>query len=85
MAVWKTTVAGCEVRILDVDHLPPHCHAMVEGKELRVDLYTLRILNPPPHGLPPGLRKGLRREQEGMIEAWERVQVIPPGSSPGVW
>jgi hypothetical protein len=83
MAVWKGKVAGVEVRILDVDHLPPHCHAYVKRRDVRIDLRTLEILNPPPHALPPGLRRGLARVQEELLSAWERVRVIRPGRAPG--
>jgi hypothetical protein len=72
-----------EVRIHDVDHSPPHCHAFAKGRDVRIDLRTLQILNPPPHELPPGLRRGLARVQEELLSAWERVRVIPPGGAPG--
>jgi hypothetical protein len=56
---------------------------MVDGRDLRVHLYTLAVLNPPPHELPPKVRQGLRKAQEDLLEAWEEVRVSPPGGSPG--
>ena len=85
MAVWKGKIAGCEVTIRDVDHDPPHCHVYVDGRDAKVNLWTLDVLNPPPHSLPPKFRRGLANLQEELLEAWEKVNVIPPGSSPGVW
>jgi len=32
MAVLKRKVAGCEVKIHNVDHPPPHCHVVVDGR-----------------------------------------------------
>jgi len=83
MAVLKRKVAGCDVKIHNVDHPPPHCHVLVDGRDLRVHLYTLAVLNPPPHDLPPKVRQGLRKVQEDLLQAWEEVRVSPPGSSPG--
>lgn len=57
----------------------------VEGRDARIDLRTLEVLNPPPHALPSKLRKGILTYQEEMLEAWDQVTVIPPGSSPGNW
>lgn len=85
MAVWKQTVAGVEVRILNVDHPPPHCHAWVNGRDLAIDLRTMRVRNPPPHEMPTSLRRALVRLQDELLQAWEDVVVVPPGSSPGVW
>jgi hypothetical protein len=48
MAKWRGKCAGHEVWINDVDHPPPHCHAIVEGRNKTVDLYTFGIRNPPP-------------------------------------
>ena len=83
MAVWKKKVAGCQIRILNVDHPPPHCHAMVDGKDLRVNLIDFEVMNPPPHELPPNLRRSLAKLQETLLESWEDVTVIPPGAGPG--
>ena len=85
MAGWKQTIAGSEVKIHNVDHLPPHCHAVVGGRDLRIDLRTLDVLNPPPEQLPPPLRRGLAETQEELLVAWDKVKVVPSGSSPGVW
>lgn len=60
MAVWKQTLVGFEVKINDVDHLPPH-------------------------ELPTKLGRALREVQEDLLEAWENVRIVPPGSSPGAW
>ena len=84
MAVWKQTVAGSEVKIHDVDHMPPHCHADLGGKDVKVNLHTLQIINPPPHALPPTLRRRLLHLQPELLEAWELVRVAPPRCSPGV-
>ena len=85
MAVWKQTVAGCGVKINDVDHLPPHCHVDLGSRRVKVNLFTLQVMDPPPHELPGGVHRQLRRPQEELLDAWERVRVVPPGSSPGVW
>lgn len=78
MAVWKGTVAGVEVKVYNVDHWPPHCHAFIAGRDARIDLRTLEVLNPPPHDLPAGLRRGLSAIQEELLAAWEEVRVPPP-------
>ena len=39
------------------------------GKTARVDIVTLEILNPPPHEVPPKLRKCVRRHQDEMLRA----------------
>lgn len=78
MTVWKGVVAGCEVKIHDVDHLPPHCHAYVGGRDARVDLRTLEVLNPPPHELPAKRRRGLQALQEELLRAWDDVTLPPP-------
>lgn len=85
MAVWKGTLAGHEVKIHDVDHPPPHCHVRTERGGIKVNLYTLEVMDGSRSGLPPKLRKALRDVQEELLEAWEKVRIIPPGSSPGVW
>lgn len=82
MAVWKRKVAGCEVKIHDMDHLPPHCHAFVEGKDLKITLFELSVMNPPPNDPPTKLRKGLAALQEELLEAWEDVRIIPSGGAP---
>ena len=84
MAVWKRTVAGSEVKIHDMDHMPPHCHVGLGRKDAKVNLHTLQIINPPPHALPPKLRRRLLDLQPELLEAWELVRVAPPGGSPGV-
>lgn len=71
MAAWKDKVAGFEVKILDVDHWPPHCHAYINRRNVRVDLRTLEILDPPPDTLPPALRRGLLKLQGDLLRVWE--------------
>jgi hypothetical protein len=56
MAIWKRQIAGTTVVIRNVDHGPPHCHAVVDGYDAQIELYTLSVLHPPPHKLPPALR-----------------------------
>jgi len=85
MAVWKNTIAGCVVKIHDVDHDPPHCHAYVGRRDLKINLMTLEVLDPPPRTYPPDLRRGLVKAQEEMLRSWEQVTIVPRGSSPGVW
>jgi hypothetical protein len=85
MAVWKAVIAGIEVVIRNVDHEPPHCHVFIDGRDAQIHLFTLEVLHPPPHAVPTPLRRGLGRHQDEMIRAWDKVTVIPPGSSPGVW
>ena len=85
MVVWKKTIAGCEVKIHNVDHLPPHCHARIDNRDVKVDLRTLEVLHPPPYQIPSKLRKGIRYEIDALLEAWEDVKVIPPWGSPGNW
>ena len=41
MAVWKQTVAGCGVKINDVDHLPPHCHVDLGSRRVKVNLFSV--------------------------------------------
>jgi hypothetical protein len=83
MALWKKTLAGCEVKINDVDHPPPHCHVRRDRGGFKVNLMTLTVMDPPPHELPANLRKALLDPQEELLEAWEMVRVIPSGQQPG--
>lgn len=76
MAVFKRKCRGFKLKINDADHLPPHCHVHVAGRNVRVDLVTLEVLNPPPHILPPQITGCIRRHQEEMLEAWERVVIL---------
>ena len=66
-----------------MDHPPPHCHAEVEGRDLKIRLVDFTVMNPPPHELPPNLRRGLAKLQETLLEAWENVTEIPLGGGPG--
>lgn len=83
MAVWKRQIDGHSVKVHNVDHPPPHCHVEVGGKDLKIDMAFLSVMNPPPHELPGRLRRKLAQVQESLLEAWERVQVNPPGSDRG--
>lgn len=85
MAVWKRTVGGYPVVIHDVDHGPPHCHVFVNGRDVEVLLYDLEIRNPPPNALPGILRRKLKAVQIEMLQAWDRVKIIPPGSNTTAW
>jgi len=82
MAVWKEKLAGCEVKIHNTDHPPPHCHAFVMGRDLRITLDTFQVLNPPPHHIPTALRRALKKHQLDMLAAWEAVHIHPKGSDP---
>ena len=75
MAVFNEKCGGHKFKINDVDHNPPHCHVNIGGRNTQIDLFTLEILNPPPHDIPLAVRKCLKQLQESMIEAWERVKV----------
>jgi len=79
VAVYKEKCRGYEIKINDVDHRPPHCHVNIDGRDTKISLFTLKILNPPPHELPPTLRKCLRESLEDLLEAWEKVHILPPG------
>ena len=85
MAKWRGKCAGYEVWINDIDHPPPHLHVILEGRNRAVHLYTLEIRNPPPHQLPPRLRRELRALHGELMEAWEQVRIIPPGSNTHAW
>ena len=74
-----------EVWINDVDHPPPHCHVIVEGRNKQVDLYTFGIRNPPPDALPAKVRKQLAELQPELLQAWDQVKIIPPGSNTQAW
>jgi len=85
MAVYKETLNGVKVKIHNVDHLPPHCHAYIDNKDVRINLLTLEVMNPPPLSVPPKINKAIRKEQEVMLEAWDEVKIIPRGGNPGDW
>lgn len=82
MAVWKEKLAGCEVKIHNTDHPPPHCHAFVMGRDVKIALDTFQVLNPPPNAISAGLRKALKTRQSDMLIAWEKVHIQPEGSDP---
>ncbi|HYW35842.1 MAG TPA: DUF4160 domain-containing protein, partial [Balneolaceae bacterium] len=86
MAVFKETLNGIEVKIHNVDHPPPHCHAYIDAKkDLKINLLTMEIMNPPPNNIPSKINKALKDRHEELLEAWEKVKVIPPGKNPGEW
>ena len=79
MAVYKNRCGGYKIKINNVDHLPPHCHAKIDGRQKQISLVDFEILNPPPSELPPALRKCLQRNQEEMLKAWDQVVIKPTG------
>lgn len=83
MAVYKETLNGIEVKIHNVDHPPPHCHAFYDRKDLKIELTDLSVMNPPPNDIPAKLRKSLKKEHANMLKAWKKVKVVPPGKNPG--
>ncbi|MGD2124241.1 MAG: DUF4160 domain-containing protein, partial [Gemmatimonadota bacterium] len=76
VAVLSRKCGGYKLKINDADHHPPHCHVNIGGRNTRVDLVTLKVLNPPPHRLPPQLVRCIRKHQEEMLEAWDRVVIL---------
>ena len=76
MAVWKGTVAGCQVVIHTVDHLPPHCHVFIEGRDVRVGLEDMDRMSRNSPRLSPALRRGLSGLREELLEAWNLVVII---------
>lgn len=85
MAVYKKTLNGIEVKIHNVDHPPPHFHAFYERKDLKINLLTLEVLNPPPNKIPDKLNKAIKDELDEMRKSWKNVKVIPSGGNPGDW
>ena len=79
MAVFKHKCAGREVKINNVDHLPPHCHVLGEGENIRVALATLTPFHPPGAKLASAVRKCLASLQVEMVNAWQRVTVTDTG------
>ena len=79
MAVFKVKCANAEIEIHEWDHLPPHCHVYIKGREVWVLLETLQVWRPP-YTLPGNLRKCLKKHQADMLIAWDEVTIIdPPG------
>ena len=78
MAVFSQKCGGHKFKINDRDHDPPHCHVNIGGRQAQVDLYTFKILNPPPHSLPPNVRRCLKQMQEDMLKAWDKVKPLKP-------
>ena len=75
MAVFSEKCGGFKIKINNCDHEPPHCHVNISGRNTSIDLMTLEILDPPPHAVPHGLKKCLKKYQEAMLAAWESVTV----------
>jgi hypothetical protein len=75
VAVFSEKCGGFKIKINNCDHEPPHCHVNISGRNTSIDLMTLEILNPPPHRVPPGLKKCLEKHQAAMLVAWESVTV----------
>jgi hypothetical protein len=75
MAAFKVKCANAEVEIHQWDHLPPHCHVHIGGREVWVLLETLVVWRPP-YVLPANLRKCLRKHQQAMLIAWDDVTII---------
>lgn len=76
MAVFKARISNYTVVIHNTDHLPPHCHVQINGRDKQISLVTLLILNPPPHSLPVSLRKGLISLQPKLILSWKKVHIL---------
>jgi hypothetical protein len=80
MAVFHVKCANTEIRIHEIDHLPPHCHVKIDGRDVRVRLDTLQVFGSD-WELTPAIRKCLRKHRSEMQEAWQHVVVtsVPPG------
>jgi len=76
LAVFNEKCGGFKFKINDADHQPPHCHVNIAGRNTRVDIMTLEILNPPPHELTPNVRKCMKELQEVMLAAWDEVKIL---------
>ena len=76
MAAWRVKCANTKIKINDWDHLPPHCHANVKGRNLEISIETFEVLNPAGYPLPPSLRQCLKKHQAAMLKAWESVHII---------
>ena len=85
MAVYKKKLKGIQVKIHNVDHPPPHCHAYIEHRDIKINILTLEVMNPPPTSIPAKLNKAIKAEQENLLQAWEEVKIIPRGGNPGDW
>ena len=62
--------------IYGVDHLPPHCHVFIDGRNIRVDLMTMRSMSKTVKTLPAPLHRGLGAAQDELLQAWEGVHII---------
>jgi len=74
VAVWNETRNNIRYKINDIDHQPPHCHVLFRGRRLKIGLETFEVLKPRGMELPSEVRKYLKENQLGMLEAWQRVQ-----------
>ena len=63
-------------------HIAMHtiCH-----KELKINLITLEVMNPPPNQIPSKLNKTMKVELDELRKSWDKVKVIPSGGNPGDW
>jgi len=77
VAVWKRKCGGALILIHDFDHLPPHCHVFEGGRHLKVELWSLEVVKPVGATPSPAVRKCLKQYQVEMLEAWERVRILP--------
>jgi len=77
MAVFHVKCANTEIRIHERDHLPPHCHVKIDGRDVRVAIATLEVFWSE-YELPPKLRKCLKKHQADMRAAWRNVTIDPP-------
>ena len=81
MAAFKRKCANTKVKINNWDHLPPHCHVALGGKNVLVGLATLAVLRPGGVTLPAQLRRCLKDWQLEMLVAWESVQPMDDNGS----
>lgn len=79
MAVWRTKCRGARIWINEVDHPPPHCHVLIDGRHFKVELWTLRVLKPRGAILSSSLRACLKEHQDEMLQAWDWVRILSGG------
>lgn len=68
-----------------MDHGPPHCHVHIDGRDVEVHLWNLTVRKPPPNTLPGKLKRQLKKVQTELLEAWDRVKIVPSGSNTTAW
>jgi hypothetical protein len=81
VAVWKRKCGGAEIVIHNADHLPPHCHVLLRGTHLKIEILNLEVIKPGGAAVKPALMKCLRRYQSEMLQAWGNVTLLPGASS----